>query len=774
MKKTFALPVFCFICSLAYSQKYTVSGTIRGTDSGENLIGTSILNLPTGEGTVSNNYGFYSLTLSPGPVELRYSYVGHPSELIQFNLRRDTTINVGLRPGTELNEITITAAEEIQETSRMGTIDLPIDQIKKMPAFMGETDVLKVLQLLPGVQSGVEGSSGLYVRGGGPDQNLILLDGVPLYNVSHLFGFFSVFNGDAINRVELVKGGFPARYGGRLSSVIDVSMKEGNTHEIRGEGAIGIVASRLTVDGPIGKKTSFIVSGRRTYIDILAQPIIRKASDGNETAGYYFYDLNAKINHTINDKNRIYLSTYTGDDKAYMRYKDEWQQGDEKWETEERASLQWGNVTTALRWNRVINDKLFSNTTATFSRYRFAIRAENDETHTAQGETTRSNFEAGYFSGIRDFALKLDFDFIPSPEHYVRFGAQGINHLFSPGVFQYNSIEKNDTTFGAQLTRANEFFAYLEDDFLVTRSLKVNAGLHASLFRVDGRYYHSFQPRLAMRYLVNDRLSLKASYSQMAQYIHLLSNVGIGLPTDLWVPSTGMIEPQQSWQISAGSATTLGTAYEFSAEGYYKEMTGLIEYKEGAQFVDLETDWQSKIETGQGDSYGVEFFIHKKTGVLNGWIGYTLSWTNRQFAAINDGKSFPYRYDRRHDIGTALIYKLDEGKEFSLTWVYGTGMAVTLPRSEYASILGNHAAPVKYYGSRNSFRMNSYHRLDVSYTISKKRKWGESSWVFGIYNVYNRRNPFFLDIGYDDDRNRKFIQISLFPFIPSFSYRFKF
>ena len=774
--------VLLLVSSLAQAQKYTVSGSVKDAASGENLIGASLYDLHSLKGTTANDYGFFSITLPQDSVYLRISYVGYEQEMVRFLLSKDTTINISLTSGSMLEEVVIsgTADDNIQETTRMGTIDVPIENIKAMPAMMGEVDVLKVLQLLPGVQSGAEGSSGLYVRGGGPDQNLILLDGVPVYNASHLFGFFSVFNADAINHVELVKGGFPARYGGRLSSVIDIRMKEGNSKKFQGEGSIGLVASRLTVEGPIVKdKTSFIVSGRRTYIDLLATPLIKMSTKGEETAGYYFYDLNAKINHRFNDKNRLYLSLYTGDDKAYARSRYVSRQPDQTSESATEFKLQWGNITTALRWNAIINKKLFSNVTATYSRYRFGVYADQKESVTTSGVTQTDYFHTAYVSGIRDLALKADFDFIPSPNHYVRFGIQAIDHLFTPGVLSLRSNEVPDTTLGATKTYAEEFFAYAEDDFMVTDRLKINAGVHASGFYVNDRFYHSFQPRLSARYLLTRELSLKASYAQMAQYIHLLSNVGIGLPTDLWVPSTARVKPEHSYISSMGLAYNLNNTYEITVEGYYKKMRGLIEYKEGANYLNIEGDWQDKVETGSGESYGSEIFFQKKTGKLSGWIGYTLSWTNRTFPNINFGKTFPYRYDRRHDVEITAAYEWRPNRKFGLTWVYGTGAAVTLPQSSYTKYQNEQPYyrfddGIQYYDGRNSYRMRAYHRLDLSYTTTKKTKWGERSWVIGAYNVYSRRNPFFLDITYDEEGNKRFVQYSLFPFIPSIAYRFTF
>jgi outer membrane receptor for ferrienterochelin and colicin len=782
--KLLGLAVLSLCTFWVSAQKFTISGTINAQASGEHLIGASVFNLSTAQGTVANNYGFYSITLPADSVYMRFSHVGHAPLIVRFLLSNDTTINAGLTEGTELQEVVITSAseEQIQESSRMSTMEVPVELIKAMPAFLGETDVLKVLQLLPGVQSGTEGSSGLYVRGGGPDQNLILLDGVPVYNASHLFGFFSVFNADAINHVELIKGGFPARYGGRLSSVVDISLKEGNSQQIKGEGSIGLVSSKITVEGPIKKdRASFMVSARRTYIDFLARPLIKKLSNGKETTGYFFYDLNTKINHRINKNNRLYLSAYLGDDRAYSRYKDFTVVNNRREDYRDEFGLRWGNVTTALRWNKIITPKLFSNVTATYSRYRFTIFTESERTISDAGGTNTEYSKNEYRSGIRDYALKWDMDYIPGPNHYIRFGIQTIEHLFTPGVFTYRDTQSMDTTFGARKIFSNEFYAYIEDDFLISNNLKINAGLHASGFLVEDRFYHSFQPRISGRYLLTPDLSIKTSYAAMAQYIHLLTNAGLGLPTDLWVPATAQIGPEQSYITAAGFAYNTRNSYEFSLEGFYKKMTGLIEYKEGASYIDLEDDWQTKVETGSGESYGAEFFVQKKTGKISGWTGYTLSWTNRNFPNLNNGKTFPYKYDRRHDASIALAYDWKENKAFSLTWVYGTGIAISLPRSSYiTNSSGNpnsqyyQYSSVNYYGGRNDYRMRSYHRLDLNYTTTKKTRWGERSWSIGIYNLYSRANPFFMELGRDRDGNKKFIQYSLFPIIPSISYQFKF
>ena len=651
------------------------------------------------------------------------------------------------------------------------------------------------------MQSGTEGSSNIYVRGGGPDQNLILLDGVPVYNVNHLFGFFSVFNADAIKNVELLKGGFPARYGGRLSSVLDIRMKEGNKKEFKGSGNIGLVSSKLTLEGPLfSEKTSFIVSGRRTYFDLLTRPII-KAIENGVNAGYFFYDLNAKINHTFSDKSRLYLSAYSGKDQVYDEYDFQYIEEDKKYVNTYRDNLGWGNLTSALRWNYMFNNQLFSNTTITYSRYKFAVEQRYnqgvsflDESENIQDYENTTNFE--YISGINDWSGKIDFDYRPSPDHYIKFGIHNTYHTFRPGinVFQVSnqtsSTASIDTSYGNVDIPAYEFNAYAEDDYKITEKLKANLGLHYSFFNVENKFYHSLQPRVSMRYLFSEWFSAKAAYSQMSQYIHLLSNSSIGLPTDLWLPVTKKVKPLHSEQYALGFFYNWNNKFDISIEGFYKNMDNLIEYKEGASFFELASGWQDKIEIGRGWSYGGEFFVQKDFGNTTGWIGYTLSWSKRQFDSISFGKVFPAKYDRRHDVSIALSHELKNGNEIGLTWVYGTGNAVTLPFEKYPSsnIINMPAyREYEYYydynvqriETRNNYRMPSYHRLDLSYNVHKKKDWGELIWNFSVYNAYNRQNPFFLFFGYDDDYRgpndgRVLKQLSLFPIIPSIGVSFKF
>ncbi len=789
MKKLIRSCLLCvLILNFAQAQTFTISGYIEDAQSAEKLIGANIIDLNSGDGTITNTYGYFTITLPPNDVKLAISYIGFQSGLIDFKLTKDTVLNIAISQSLELEEIVITAeqAERIEERSQMSTINIPIAQIKKIPALLGETDVLKALQLLPGVQSGGEGQSGLYVRGGSPDQNLILLDGVPVYNASHLFGFFSVFNADAIKDVKLIKGGFPARYGGRLSSVLEINMKEGNMQEMHGSASIGLVASKLMIEGPIVKdKTSFVISGRRTYIDVLTQPLIRSENrdrgvDGSQ--GYYFYDLNAKVNHKFSNKDRLYLSFYGGTDKFYSDEKDLGGQ----FRNNTENNFTWGNITTALRWNHVWNPKLFSNTTLTYSRYKLNFGVLDGETDSIT--TFKDEISLDYRSGIADFAAKIDFDYVPNPDHFIRFGISGIHHRFNPGVFALEQIdEANQYSFSSTIEQkrieAQEIAAYIEDDVEITDNLKVNIGLHASTFFVQGKNYNSLQPRLGIRYLLPDQYSLKASFSTMRQYIQLLAFEGGGLPTDLWLPTTDRVKPQDSWQAALGFAKTFGKDYEVSVEGYYKNMTNLLSYAEGEGLFDV-SDWEDRVIQGKGRSYGVELFVQKKTGRLSGWIGYTLAWSKRQFEELNFGNEYPYRYDRRHDLSLVANYELSPKVNISGTWIYGTGNAITLASSQYVGLYGDANGPRsgytgEYFTERNNYRMRSYHRLDVGINFVKKRPNYTRTWSFGAYNTYNNKNPFFVytENDYDPDTNTEELvlkQISLFPIIPYITYKIEF
>lgn len=766
----------------------TISGYVIDEKTGEALIGANVYIDVSNEGTVTNNFGFYSISLPKGTSGvLNYSYIGYVSKALNFDLSADLSLNVGLSSSIELEEVEVIAEKNkrIERETQMSVAEIPMAQLKKVPALFGEVDVLKALQLMPGVKSGGEGQSGLYVRGGGPDQNLILLDGVPVYNASHLFGFFSVFNADAIKDVKLIKGGFPARYGGRLSSVLDISMKEGNLNEFHGTASIGLIASKLTLEGPINKgKTSFIVSGRRTYIDLLAKPLIKaNFRDGGSEGdlGYFFYDLNAKINHKFSDKDRLYLSAYTGRDKFFFNNEDKNGFGDYSRYSEN--ALFWGNFTSSLRWNHLINPKMFVNTTATFSNYNLNTDLEFGERQKVNPDQ-RNRFAVDYLSGIRDYALKIDVDYLPSPGHFLRFGANAIQHQFNPGVFDLLNEDtetnlKFAESFGQDLVNGLETALFIEDDYNISNKLKVNGGLHFSTFTTNKKTYASLQPRFSSRYLLNDDWSVKSSFASMRQYINLLAFEGIGLPTDLWVPATDRIRPQDSWQVAVGTAKTFKDVYEFSTEVYYKKMYNLVAYKDGAGIFQTD-DWQNRVVQGDGRSYGLELLLQKKEGKFTGWVGYTLAWAYRQFPEIDNGIEYFDRYDRRHDFSIVGNYNLSKKINFAATWIYSSGNPVTLP-----TVLADDRLPgpenghqntgtgIEYFGSRNNYRIPSYHRLDIGVNFVKQKKRYERIWSVGAYNTYSNNNPFYLYINNTSKIEngmsktvRQLTQASLFPIIP--------
>ncbi|GEO06977.1 TonB-dependent receptor [Adhaeribacter aerolatus] len=765
---------------LLAQNKYTISGYVREKGSQESLIGVSVYRPGTSVGTASNTYGFYSLTLpAADSVELAFSYVGYRPEIRRIKLRQNTELNIELEPNAVLQEVKIVGTEQrekVSEAVQMSNIEVPVAQIKNIPALLGEKDVMKVLQLMPGVQKGSEGNSGIYVRGGGPDQNLIILDDATVYNASHLFGFFSLFNGDALKSVEMTKGGFPARYGGRLSSVIELNMKDGNKEEVHGEGGIGLISSRLTVEGPLKKGiSSFLVSGRRTYADLLIRPFLPKEAK----AGYYFYDLNTKVNYDFGRKNKLYISGYFGQDRFYLREK--FDDGDRT-----RTGIDWGNATGTLRWNHLFNDRLFANASLIYSQYQFNIFSE---------EQNRSNeeFKLDYLSGIRDIGLKYDLDYLPNPEHSIRIGVLSTYHRFKPSALVVKDSDINKFVREVSNIDVSETGVYVEDTYRPFPQLRLNAGIRLSHFGVKGKSYFRPEPRLGVSYRLFEDLSLKASYATMNQFVHLLSNTGIGLPTDLWVPSTKRIAPQRSQQVALGVAKDFPKQnLSLTVEGYYKKSDNIIGYKEGASFLlidDAESaetvNWENNITAGQGWSYGAEFLLQRKIGKFSGWVGYTLSWTQLQFDSLNFGKKYYARYDRRHDISVVGIYQPSSRITLSGTWVYGTGNAITMPRNTYTAPTHEpnsrfqNGQYVTEYGDKNSFRMAAYHRFDIGIQFHKKKRWGERTWEISAYNLYSRKNPFFyyLDSEYQPNDNStvtKVKQTSLFPIIPSVSYSFKF
>ena len=811
MKQLLVLLLFIAIStSVVFSQnpkvnKYTFSGYVKDSSSGEFLLGSSVYIKEIQKGTTTNAYGFFSLTLDEGTYTIITAYIGYHEQQFIIRLDKDISQNILIIPKVFVTkEVLITAkkADRNVQSTDMGKVEVDVDQIKKLPALLGEVDILKAIQLLPGVQAAGEGNSGFYVRGGGPDQNLILLDEGTVYNASHLFGFFSIFNSDAVKNITLTKGGIPAQYGGRLASVLDITMKEGNNQKFHAQGGIGYIASRLTLEGPLVKnKSSFMISARRTFVDLfLREPFIKPGSpaDGNS---YYFYDLNGKLNYTLSQRDRIFISGYLGRDVFNFKSRD----------TGFKVKIPWGNSTVSTRWNHLFSDKLFVNSSLIFSDYKFEFGA------------SQQDFEFKIFSGIRDYTAKVDFNWFPNILHNVKFGVNYIYHRFTP---TNASARSADVVFDlGKITRfyAHDAAVYLNDEWDITEKLRVNAGLRGTMFEHVGpftRYvqdpsfpgkftdtiqydqgekvkmYMHAEPRLSVRYTLTTTSSVKAAFTQNYQYIHLASFGSVSLPTDVWVPSTDLVKPQFGREYSVGYFRNFhDNTYETSVELYYKQMENQIEYREGATpDQDVKNNPDNNFVFGKGWSYGAEFFIKKSKGKFNGWIGYTLAYTKRKFPDLNNGETYSAKYDRRHDASLVLTYDRNAKWTFGAVWVYATGDALTLPAEKYFvsagppvtvdangnASLNNNFNILSGYGKRNDYRQKPFHRLDLSATLHvlKKKRW-QSEWVFSVYNFYGRQNPYFIYFNVDGNSTNGTLkvqakQVSLFSVIPSVTYNFKF
>src|SRR5664279_3403969 len=692
MKKILVFCLWVTVTAAHAQNKFSITGYIKDSLSSESLISATVGFNGQQKGVSTNGYGFYSITLQQGRYLIMASYVGYDSKQVEINLDKNINLNFLINPRTTSNEEVVVYAKkkDLNVTSaQMGKLNLSMSQIKNLPVLFGEVDIMKTLQLLPGVSNAGEGNTGLYVRGGGPDQNLILLDDAIVYNTGHLFGFFSIFNSDAIKNTTLIKGGMPAQYGGRLSSVLDISMKEGNMNKFEVEGGLGLLASRLSIQGPLVKhKASFIVSYRRTYVDLLVSPFVPRSSS-YYGSGYYFYDLNAKVNYQFSEKDRLYLSGYFGRDVFDFR-------------NARRAfstDIPWGNSTGTLRWNHVFNRKLFANTTLLYNDYQFAINGAQD------------NFALKLSSGIRDLSLKTDFDYFLDPKNKMRFGGLYTYHTFTPNILNGHQDSIVFTPNNSNIKYAREAAVYIQDDWQASDKVDISFGLRWSGFEQTGPYtiyqtdangnktdsihfsrgqnvktYGGPEPRFTLRYLLDDQTSLKGSITRNIQYIHLVSNSGTTLPTDLWVPSTYIVQPQTSWLYAAGVFRNFkDNMFETSIELYYKEMQNQIEYKEG--YTPSLRDPENSFVFGKGWSYGMEWFINKTKGRLTGWIGYTLSWTWRQFPDLNNGQKYPAKYDRRNDLSVVGTYELNKQWKFSAVFVFASGNATSYPEKFYVCLL---------------------------------------------------------------------------------------
>lgn len=758
--------------SLFAQSRFTISGTVKDTLTGETLIGATVrITGPVKKGATTNTYGFYSLTVPRGQDTLSFSYVGYKTIIIRLSVTKNTTLNIDLGASNALNEVVVTdkaASNNNILEPQMGVNKLDIKEISNVPVLLGEKDVIKTIELLPGIETTGDANTGFYVRGGGSDENLILLDGAPVYNASHLFGFFSTFNSDAIKDITLYKGGMPAEYGSRMSSVLDIKMDEGNNKQYIAEGGIGLIASRLKLEGPIVKdKGSFMISARRTYADAF----LKLSSDSTlNSASLYFYDINFKANYRLNDKNGIYLSGYFGQDDIGLK---------------NNFSTAWGNTTGTLRWNHLFSGKLFSNTSLIYSNYNYTI----------QNFDKNSNFQV--VSKIEDVNLKEDFEYYLGGNQSLRFGVSAVHHTIEPGDISSSST----SSFNPQTIEnryAYEFAAYISDNWKPTDKLNIVYGLRFNQFLLIGpgtfdtydsngnaitgttygsgqtvAHYFNVEPRFSASYTLNDQTSLKAAYNLNTQNIHLLSNSTSSLPTDLYVMSSNNIKPGISNQVSLGYYRNFDhDAFEFSTEVYYKWLSNEIDYRDNAQLV-ANQNVESQLLFGVGRAYGIEFFLKKKYGRYNGWIGYTLSRTERKFDGINNDTYFPARQDRTHDISFVNMFNATKRWSFSAVFVFGTGNAVTYPAGKYQ--IGG--ITTYYYTDRNGSRLPDNSRLDLGATLEgKTHKSYHSSWTFSIYNAYNRKNPYSVVFQNTDTSpvHTEAVETSLFGIIPSVTWNFKF
>tara|TARA_Y100000994_G_scaffold242984_1_gene240631 strand:- start:5933 stop:8341 length:2409 start_codon:yes stop_codon:yes gene_type:complete len=797
--------LICFVFIFSYSsfaqEEYNLSGYIIDSETGETLIGANIYITSSKQGASSNSYGYFSINIKPQKDTIICSYIGYETDSLKINPTSNLNHDFKLKPtSNKLEEIMLNSKNLDIKSVQGSVINLPVKEVKKIPALLGEKDVLKSIQLLPGVQSGSEGTSGFYVRGGGPDQNLILLDGVNIYHASHLLGFFSVFNDDAIKNINLIKGGYPARFGGRLSSVLEIDMKDGNMKKWEIDGGIGLISGKITIQGPIKKDTtSILISARRTWLDLLREPIVKALEDKIDFSGngnYYFYDVNAKINHKFSNKDRIYLSFYSGKDDFFGKLTGDengsWEDGSWAWNYTTKFGLSWQNIITSIRWNHIVNSKIFTNTTILYSRYNFDnIIQTNNETNTTYNNqeeiTLIENSDYLYRSGIEDVGIKFDVDYSLNSKHYIKFGFSYIKHNFFPGYMDffadYEEFSADTTIVFSDPIKPNNYAIYFEDLYTVNNRLSINTGIHYSIFNVNNKTYQSPQPRLSIRYMLNETSSIKCSYASMQQNIHLLANSSFGLPNDMWVPATETVGPQFSKQVAIGYHKYFrNKIYQLSLEAYYKTMEDLITFSEGTNILGTNfSSWEERIEdNGLGNSKGIEIFVKKNTGKFTGWIGYTLSNSTRQFENINLGNAYPYKFNRIHDLSITSSYEIKKGVTAHATWIYGTGNSITIPIAQYLLLTGNDFVEYFDYGEKNSFTMAPYHRLDVGVNFIKQKKWGERTWTISIYNVYNRKNPFFIYLQENGDNGDleystyQPMQISLFPIIPSIRYSFKF
>ncbi len=775
IKHKIVLLFIFFLPLLSFAQKrVTVSGYISDSATGEQLPGATLFFPKRQTGVSCNQYGFYSITVPEGKTTAIYRYVGYTSKQLLFRLNRDTTINIKLATNNNIDEVKIKALsnEEFLLSPTMGMQRLSAKQVEQIPVVLGEPDLLKAIQMLPGVSFSSESSTGFSVRGGSPDQTLIQLDGVPVYNASHLWGFMSVFNNDAISETKLYKGNLPARFGGRLSSVLDIRMKEGNMKKISGVFSISPIASRFTLEGPILKnKMSFMVSARKTWADVILLTA-QKLYDTEKVVTYGFWDISAKVNWKINHNNRLFLSFYTGRDAFWAEELVGIQAYDYS-----KFTYNWQNLTTVLRWNHIFSPTLFAN----FSAYNSRFKQEYLNKYDRKGEK-----EYKGYNNLTDWTVKGNFDWFPLTNIRTKFGFNLSNQIFSPEIISFKSPEESFVLNSDIFTQNLISELYFESNINITQKIKGNFGLRGGIMSTQGKKYWSLRPRVSLRYSISDFVSGKISYSRMTQFLHQLKNTSLGIPTELWVSSTDKIRPGTSDLFSAGIFWKPTPKYHFSAETYYSLLHNVIRYKpESLGIKEQGNSWENYIVQGEGKSYGIEFMAEKKTGKLTGWVSYTLSKSTRQFDEINFGNLFPYSYERRHQFKIISNYnvleKIKKSKNIkhsiSASFIFASGAFITLAEQEYSGIsfpVMDETTTSNWFEKRslvntvNNYRMPPFHRLNLSYTIERKHKNKTILWNFSLYNAYNRHNPW-----YYYKKGTKIKQVTMFPIIPSISFTYK-
>lgn len=785
-------------------KRFIIKGYLEDAATGERLIGAYVYDLVSGSATVTNEYGYYSLNLEEGGRLVVFSYLGYSPQEKKINLQENQTLSVSLKSEVVLDEVIVIGIDSqfIPSSSFNHTgSNLSLETMQALPALMGEGDLQRSLQLLPGIQTGTDGIGGLHVRGGSIDQNLYLIDGVPVYNPSHALGIFSIYNTDVIRNVTLLKGQFPARYSGRLSSVLDVRTKEGNFKKLQGEASLGLVSGKITLEGPLKKdKTSFLVSYRQSFIHTYLRPFSRKLKEvrGHEgVLDYRFYDLNVKLNHKFSEKDQFYVSFYKGADKltdsstsSSIAYRIHSVTGDTIAEGQNRLSnyrrLVYGNTIATVRYNRMLGQNFFLKANLTYSDYNFGDDYIFSESLIAEGQTLqRDIILLRNSSGITDLGAKIDIDFVPIPSHFVRFGARAIQHQFVPGVLALNEdsdFEGEEDLVDFEISNDSitsaEYNFYLEDEIKLSDNFLINFGANVSVFQVGEQTYNYMEPRLAAFWAINSKWKTRFSVGKMTQFLHLLNSSNVGLTADLWVSSTEQIAPEEAWQFDVGFDYRLTNRFFLTSDFYFKKMSHLIAYTEGANTL---TDWENNVTPGYGKSLGWDFSIKKQTTNTTAWLAYSLSWTERTFEKINFGRSYPYRFDRRHQLKMAFVHRFSPKLEVTGNWIFGTGLAYTAPEGEYISQIPGQGFPPEVIvnrPARNNERMPSYHRLDVGVNFLWKKKWGQYKLSLGAYNAYNRSNPLYFALrnqpSEDNFLNREFVSVKLLPVMPVASLNVKF